>query len=79
MTTLVTGGAGYIGSHTVRALRATGRDVVVLDTLELGQRDAVLGAPLVVGDIADTPLVSKVCRDYDVTEPEEPSFNEPPV
>ena len=38
MTVLVTGGAGYIGSHTVRALRDAGRDVVVLDTLELGRR-----------------------------------------
>ncbi|NBQ45923.1 MAG: NAD-dependent epimerase/dehydratase family protein, partial [Actinobacteria bacterium] len=33
MTVLVTGGAGYIGAHTVRALRANGRNVVVLDTL----------------------------------------------
>ena len=36
MTVLVTGGAGYIGSHTVRALREQERDVVVLDTLETG-------------------------------------------
>ena len=58
MTVLVTGGAGYIGSHTVRALRRDGRDVVVLDSLELGHRAAVLDAPLVVGDIADRDLVS---------------------
>ena len=51
MTVLVTGGAGYIGSHTVRALRQAGRAVVVLDTLELGHRAAVLDAPLVVGDV----------------------------
>ena len=38
MAVLVTGGAGYIGSHTVRALRERGRDVVVLDTLETGHR-----------------------------------------
>ncbi len=38
MTTLVTGGAGYIGSHTVRMLAESGRDVVVLDSLELGGR-----------------------------------------
>ena len=49
MTVLVTGGAGYIGSHTVRLLRERGRDVVVLDSLELGHRAAVLDAPLVVG------------------------------
>jgi UDP-glucose-4-epimerase GalE len=67
MTTLVTGGAGYIGSHTVRALHAAGRDVVVLDSLELGREEAVLGAPLVVGDISDAALVQKTCRDHGVT------------
>jgi UDP-glucose-4-epimerase GalE len=65
-TTLVTGGAGYIGSHTVRALRAAGRDVVVLDSLELGRADAVIDAPLVVGDIADHDLVVSTCREYGV-------------
>jgi UDP-glucose-4-epimerase GalE len=65
-TTLVTGGAGYIGSHTVQALRRAGRQVVVLDTLELGTADAVLDAPLVVGDIADDALVRQVCGDHDV-------------
>jgi len=65
-TTLVTGGAGYIGSHTVRALRAAGRDVVVLDTLELGSADNVIDTPLVVGDIADAELVDRVCRDHAV-------------
>lgn len=65
-TTLVTGGAGYIGSHTVRAMRASGRDVVVLDTLELGIAEAVIDAPLVVGDIADEALVEQVCRDHGV-------------
>ena len=68
MTVLVTGGAGYIGSHTVRALREGGRDVVVLDSLELGRADAVIDAPLVVGDIADHDLVSTTCREYGVTQ-----------
>ncbi len=67
MTVLVTGGAGYIGSHTVRALRAAACEVVVLDSLELGRADAVLDAPLVVGDIHDAALVEKVCRDYGAT------------
>lgn len=67
-TILVTGGAGYIGSHTVRALRAVGRDVVVLDSLELGEASAVLGAQLVVGDIADRQLVDSVLRDFDISE-----------
>jgi UDP-glucose 4-epimerase len=65
-STLVTGGAGYIGAHTVRALRAADRPVVVLDTLELSTADAVLGAELVVGDIADEALVESVCRDHGV-------------
>ena len=65
-TTLVTGGAGYIGSHTVRAMRAAGREVVVLDTLEMGIAEAVIDAPLVVGDIADEALVEQVCRDHGV-------------
>jgi UDP-glucose-4-epimerase GalE len=67
-TILVTGGAGYIGSHTVRALRDIGREVVVLDSLELGNADAVLGAPLVVGDIADHQLVRSTIDDFGVTD-----------
>ncbi len=66
MTVLVTGGAGYIGSHTVRALTAAGRDVVVLDSLELSTADSVIGAPLVVGDIHDADVVERVCRDHGV-------------
>ena len=65
-STLVTGGAGYIGAHTVRALRAADRPVVVLDTLELSTADAVIDAELVVGDIADETLVETVCRDHGV-------------
>ena len=66
MTVLITGGAGYIGSHTARLLEEMGRSVVVLDTLERGYRDSVAGIDLVVGDIADSRLVGKVCRKYDV-------------
>ncbi|MGD9996106.1 MAG: UDP-glucose 4-epimerase GalE [Ilumatobacteraceae bacterium] len=68
MTILVTGGAGYIGSHTVRMLRSQGRDVVVLDSLEYGHRDALLGAELVVGNIRDRDLVTKACRDHGVDQ-----------
>ena len=67
MTILVTGGAGYIGSHTVRLLRSLGRDVVVLDSLERADGSALLGAELVVGSIADEALVTKTCRDHNVT------------
>jgi UDP-glucose 4-epimerase len=65
---LVTGGAGYIGSHTVRALRAAGRDVVVLDSLELGRAAAVIDAPLMVGDITDRDLVESICREDGITQ-----------
>lgn len=68
MTTLVTGGAGYIGSHTVRALRAAGRDAVVLDSLELGRHEAVTGTPVVVGNIRDFDLVVSTCEKYGVTQ-----------
>jgi len=65
---LVTGGAGYIGSHTVRSLRSTGHDVVVLDTLELGDPQAVLDARLIVGDISNRELVRSVLDEFGITE-----------
>ncbi len=65
-TVLVTGGAGYIGSHTVRALREAGREVVVLDSLEFGRPEAVIDAPLVVGDIHDRDLVTATCDEHGV-------------
>lgn len=68
MTILVTGGAGYIGSHTARLLREQGREVVVLDTLEYGHASAVADIPLVVGDVADESLVTDVCRRYGVEQ-----------
>jgi len=68
MTILVTGGAGYIGSHTVRMLRSQGRPVVVLDSMEYGHRAAVIDAELVVGDISDGALVTELCRSHDVTQ-----------
>jgi UDP-glucose 4-epimerase len=67
-TVLVTGGAGYIGSHTVRALREAGRDVVVFDSLELGRREAVIDAPIVVGDIHDKDLVTATCNEHGITQ-----------
>ena len=57
MTVLVTGGAGYVGSHTVRLLREQGHDVVIFDSLELGHRSAVAGVPLIKGDIAHRAAV----------------------
>lgn len=56
---LVTGGAGYIGSHVALALRDSGRGVVVLDNLSVGHRDLVPGGvPLIVADVGDTAAVA---------------------
>lgn len=68
MTVLITGGAGYIGSITTRLIRASGRGVVVLDTLENGHRKAVGDAPFVQGDIADSDLVARVVAEHQVDE-----------
>ena len=57
MTVLVTGGAGYIGSHTVRLLTSQGRDVVVLDSLELGDKSRLGSVPLFQGDINDERII----------------------
>jgi UDP-glucose-4-epimerase GalE len=66
MSILVTGGAGYIGSHTVRRLRQEGHDVAVLDSLELGHPEATPAVPLVVGDIADQGLVADTVARHQV-------------
>ena len=68
MTILVTGGAGYIGSHVVRQLTQRGEPVVVLDNLSTGFRSAVLEAKLVVGDTGDRELVGRLLRDHQVTK-----------
>ncbi|HUQ11131.1 MAG TPA: UDP-glucose 4-epimerase GalE [Steroidobacteraceae bacterium] len=65
-TVLVTGGAGYIGSHTVLQLVARGERVVVLDNLSTGFRRAVRDVPLVVGDVGDRALVDKVLAEHKV-------------
>ena len=68
MTVLVTGGAGYIGSHTVRLLTSQGRDVVVLDSLELGDKSRLGSVPLFQGDINDERIIEKICRKHDITD-----------
>lgn len=67
MTILVTGGAGYIGSHMVLALLDAGEDVVVLDNLSTGFKWAVpASVPLIIGDIGDERLVRRLLARYDV-------------
>ena len=62
---LVTGGAGYIGSHAILALREAGYPVVVIDNLSTGERRLVpKDVPLVVGNIADQELVSAVISEH---------------
>jgi UDP-glucose 4-epimerase len=63
---LVTGGAGYIGSHVVRQLLERGERVLVLDNLSRGFRQAVLGADLMVGDVGDQTLISRLMAERQV-------------
>ena len=65
-TILVTGGAGYIGSHVVKQLGEAGERVVVLDNLSKGYRDAVTAGELVVGDVGDFALVSSLLAEHEV-------------
>ncbi|MDO7908138.1 UDP-glucose 4-epimerase GalE [Paenibacillus sp. JX-17] len=60
MAILVTGGAGYIGSHTVAALLEKGEEVVVIDNLQTGHREALLGGKLYEGDLRDKELLAKL-------------------
>ena len=61
---LVTGGAGYIGSHACKALARAGYVPVTLDSLVQGHRDAVRWGPLVYGDISDSSLVAQTIAQY---------------
>ncbi len=64
MRVLVTGGAGFVGSHTVLALTDRGDEVVVLDNLRQGHRGSVPdGTTLVVGDLSDTALLDRTLAD----------------
>src|SRR3989338_5341823 len=63
--TLVTGGAGYIGSHTVKLLQENGKEVLVLDNLSTGHASSV-SCPLIVGDLADRNLLNKIFSEYQI-------------
>ncbi len=66
MKILVTGGAGYVGSHAARLLDRAGHEVWILDSLELGHRAATLPDRLIVGRVGDRSLVPDVLRDKQI-------------
>src|SRR3954451_15313860 len=63
---LVTGGAGYVGSHACKALAQAGYTPVTLDNLVYGHEASVRWGPFVRGDLADGAMVRRVLRDYNV-------------
>lgn len=66
MAILVTGGAGYIGSHTVAELLERGEEVVVIDNLLTGHREALLGGKLYEGDLRDKELLAKLFSENEI-------------
>ena len=68
MTILITGGAGYIGSHTALSLKRQGYDFIVYDNLSSGHRESICGYQFVQGDISDRPLLENTIKSYGVTD-----------
>jgi UDP-glucose 4-epimerase len=63
---LVTGGAGYIGCHYVLYEQLRGKEVIVLDNLVYGHKEAVQGVPFIVGDVGDCALLDRLFREYPI-------------
>src|SRR5690554_3295468 len=66
MNILLTGGAGYIGSHVVKKLAEAGHNVIVIDNLVKGHKEAVLDGKFVEGDLADTGLLNKLMKEEEI-------------
>ncbi|MGL5150767.1 MAG: UDP-glucose 4-epimerase GalE [Clostridium sp.] len=66
MAILICGGAGYIGSHMVAELLENGKEVVILDNLEKGHKEALLGGKLYVGDLRDREILDKVFTENNI-------------
>ncbi|WP_425801109.1 UDP-glucose 4-epimerase GalE [Desulfitobacterium sp. Sab5] len=66
MAILVTGGAGYIGSHTVAEFIERGEDVIILDNLQKGHAEAVLAPNFYQGDLRDSNLLDRIFAEHDI-------------
>src|ERR1041385_9060706 len=66
-TVFVTGGAGYIGSHTIRELAGAGYEILIYDSLEKGHAAAVANYRLCVGDLHDGLKLDRIFREFQVT------------
>lgn len=66
MEILVTGGAGYIGSHVLKRLLEAGHDTVTIDNLKKGHKKAVLGGKFIEGDIGNKELLQSIFTEYDI-------------
>lgn len=66
MAVLITGGAGYIGSHTAAELLEKNEDIIIADNLERGHKEAVLGGKLVVGDLRDRDFLKRLFSENDI-------------
>ncbi|UOE94958.1 UDP-glucose 4-epimerase GalE [Alkalihalobacillus sp. LMS39] len=67
MTILVTGGAGYIGSHTALYLQQQNEDVIILDNLQKGHQEAVLNTPFYKGDLRDEAVLDEIFTKHNIT------------